>query len=208
MAFDSQDDWSVEGMLLSDLDDHAGSHTELVEERHHRGIGRPGHRDLGEIAGLEVVQRRHGRDVVFLRLRNREAVRARGRAVERHEDPLLDLVRELVLEARRQAVGFVPGVAEHVGEEPLDDAMAPDGGDGSLAARRGEAHAVIGPMIDETPLGQAFHRRGDRARADAQGVGQVAGVGLALLGRGHVRTRRPGVAVDRLQCLALGFRQV
>ena len=47
--------------------------------------------------------------------------------VEGHEQAVLDLLRQLVFEAGREAVGFVPGVAEHVGKEPLDDAVAADG---------------------------------------------------------------------------------
>ena len=67
---------------------------------------------------------------------DREAVRAGVGLVQRHEEPLEHLVGELVLEADGQLVGLVPGVAEHVGEEALDDAVAADGGDRGLLARR------------------------------------------------------------------------
>ena len=57
--------------------------------------------------------------------------------VERDEEPVLDLLRQLVLERGGQAVGLVPGVAEHVGEEALDDAVAADRRDrGAPAGRR------------------------------------------------------------------------
>ena len=46
--------------------------------------------------------------------------------VERDEEPVLDLLGQLVLEVGGEPVGLVPGVAEHVGEEPLDDAVAAD----------------------------------------------------------------------------------
>ena len=65
---------------------------------------------------------------------------------------------------------------------------------------------MVGPVIDQTPLGQAFHRRGDRSGADAERVGQVAGVGFALVVDRAVLALGTRVAVDRLQCLAFGFR--
>ena len=55
--------------------------------------------------------------------------------VERHEQPVLDLLGQLVLEVGGEAVGLVPGVAEHVGEEALDDPVPADRGDGEPAAR-------------------------------------------------------------------------
>ena len=68
--------------------------------------------------------------------RDREAVRAGRGAVQGHEEAVLDLLGQVVLEAPGQPVGLVPGVAEHVGQEALDDAVAADGGHGGLAARR------------------------------------------------------------------------
>ena len=56
--------------------------------------------------------------------------------VERDEQPVLDLLRQLVLEAGGEAVGLVPGVAEHVGEEALDDAVPADRGDRRPGGRR------------------------------------------------------------------------
>ena len=100
------------------------------------GIGGAWHGDHRRVAWLERVERRHLRHLGGLLGRDREAVRARGRAVERHEQPVLDLLGQLVLEVGGEAVGLVPGVAEHVGEEPLDDPVPADGRDGELAARR------------------------------------------------------------------------
>ena len=56
--------------------------------------------------------------------------------VERDEQPVLDLVGQVVLEGGGQAVGLVPGVAEHVGEEALDDAVPADGRDRPGGGRR------------------------------------------------------------------------
>ena len=68
-----------------------------------------------------------------------EAVGARRRAVEGHEQPVLHLLGQVVLERGGQAVGLVPGVAEHVGQEALDDAVAADGGHRRRPARRRSA---------------------------------------------------------------------
>ena len=59
--------------------------------------------------------------------------------MQRDVEALEHLVGQLVLEADGELVGLVPGVAEHVGEEALDDAVAADGGDGGLLPERGEA---------------------------------------------------------------------
>ena len=53
-----------------------------------------------------------------------------------------------------------------------------------------EAHAVVGPVVDQTAVGQPLDRRGDRPRRHPEGLGQVAGVGVGLV---------LGVAIDRLQ---------
>src|SRR3954447_17870039 len=143
LAVDPQHERSVEGMLLPHLDASARSEAERVEEGDDVGIRRPGHGHDGDVARLEVVERRHVREVVGLGLRDREAVRARGRAVEGDEDAGLDLLRQVVLERRGETVGFVPGVAEHVGQEALDDAVPADGADGLTAALRREDHALV-----------------------------------------------------------------
>ena len=46
--------------------------------------------------------------------------------MQRDEEPILDLLGEGVLEAAGVAVGLVPRVAEHVGQEALHDAVAAD----------------------------------------------------------------------------------
>ena len=91
-----------------------------------------------------------------------------SRAVERDEEAVLDLLRQLVLERGGEAVGLVPGVAEHVGQEPLDDPVPADGGDRGSAADLGELDPPVGPVVDEAAVGQAFQGGGHRARAQAQ----------------------------------------
>ena len=70
--------------------------------------------------------------------------------VQRHVEALGDLVGQVVLERHGQLVGLVPGVAEHVGEEALDDAVAPDGGHRGLPAVVGERDALVGAVVDQT----------------------------------------------------------
>ena len=67
------------------------------------GSVEPGHGDHGDVARLEGVQRRHLRDVVDLGRGDREAVRAGDGPVEGDEEPVLDLLGQVVLEARRPA---------------------------------------------------------------------------------------------------------
>ena len=169
---------TVEGVLLLDLDPAAGAEAELVEEGDDLGIGGAGHRDDGDVAGLEGVERGQRGDLAHLGLGDREAVGARRRAVEGDEEPVLDLLGQVVFEAAGEAVGLVPGVAEHVGEEALDDAVAADRGDRDAAADLGELDAAVGLVVDEAPVGEALDRGGDGRRRQPEPVGEVAGVGL------------------------------
>ena len=50
------------------------------------------------------------------------------------------------------------------------------------------------PVVDQAPVGQLLERGRDRARRDAEGLGQNAGVGVGLV---------LGMAIDRLERLAL-----
>ena len=200
MALDEQHERAVERVLLPHLDAHARAQAEGVEEGDHVGVGRAGHGDDGRVARLEAVERGHLGDVGRLGRGDREAVGAGRRAVEGDEQPVLDLLGQLVLEGAGQPVGLVPGVAEHVGEEALDDAVAADGGHRRPAPDEGELDAAVGPVVGQAPVGQALHGGRHRARAHAQGVGQVAGVGLGAV-------CRRDLAVDGLQRFALGLRE-
>ena len=140
------------------------------------GSVEPGHRDDRDVARLERVERRHLREIRGLLGRDREAVRAGRGPVEGDEEPVLDLLGQLVLERGGQAVGLVPGVAEHVGEEALDDAVAADGGDRGAPAGGGELDAAVRPVVDQPAVGEPLDGGGDRARAHAEPLGQRAGV--------------------------------
>ena len=50
----------------------------------------------------------------------------------------------------------------------------------AIAARRpggGELDAAVRLVVDEAPVGEALHGGGDRARREAEPLGQDAGVG-------------------------------
>ena len=85
-----------------------------------------------------------------------------------------------------QPVGLVPGVAEHVGQEALDDAVAADGGHRRPPAGGGEHDAVVGPVVDEAPLGQALDGDGRPCRAPRRG----ARPGRPVWASGRSRVRR------------------
>jgi len=104
---------------------------------------------------------------------------------------------KLVLEPGREPVGLVPGVAEHVGKEALDDAVPADRGDGQAAAADRQLDPVVRLVVDEPAVGQTLDGRGDGAGRQAQPLGEDPGVGPAVLGQ----------AVDRLQRLAVALRQ-
>ena len=181
LAVDPQHQWAVERLLLPHLDAHAGAQAERVEERDDLGIGGSGHRDDRDVAGLERVERRHLGELAGLGLGDREPVRAGLGPVERDEQAVLDLLGQLVLERGREPVGLVPGVTEQVGEEPLDDAVPADGADRGAAADGREHHAAVGRVVDEAPIGEPLHRRGDRSGAQPEPVRERAGVRLPVL---------------------------
>ena len=124
-------------------------------------------------------------------------MRATRRTVERHEQPVFHFLGQLVLELGSEPVGLVPGVAEHVGEEALDDAVPADRRNRQTAAGHRQLDAVVRLVVNEPAVGQALDGRGDGAGRQAQPLGEDPGVGPAVLGQ----------AVDRLQRLAVALRQ-
>ena len=94
-------------------------------------------------------------------------MRAGGRPVEGGVEAVLDLLGQLVLEGRGQPVGLRPAVAEHVGQEALDDAVAADHAHGPPAAGFGELDAVVGGVHGQAAVGQLLDGGGHGARATA-----------------------------------------
>src|SRR5437763_760461 len=87
------------------------------------------------------------------RATRRGAVGTRGRAVGGHEEAVLHLLGELVLEGPGQAVGLVPRVAQHVGEKALDDAVATHRLGRLPPAGTGQLDAAVGTVIEQAPAG-------------------------------------------------------
>jgi len=100
-----------------------------------------------------------------------------------------------VLEAGGEPVGFVPGVAEHVGEEALDDAVPADRGDRGPAPDRRQFDAAVRLVVDEPAIGEALDGRGDRARCQPE----------PLRERARVRTTVARQPVDGFQRFAIRF---
>src|SRR5439155_26844873 len=94
-----------------------------------------------------------------------------------------------------EPVRLVPCVAEHVGEESLDDSVPTDRRDGGLTALGGQLDALVRLVIHELAVGQTLDRRRYGPRRQAEALGEDAGVGVAVLRQ----------AVDRLQGLAIAF---
>ena len=115
--------------------------------------------------------------------RPRQPVRARRGPVERHEDAVLDLLGQVVLERAGETIGLVPRVAEHVGKESLDDAVPPDGRDRGLPARRRQLDPAVGLVVDEPAVGEALHGRGHRAGREPEPLGEDARMGVAIAGK-------------------------
>ena len=194
LPVDGDHERAVEGVLLHHHDLDAGDEPEGAEEGDEIRVGRAREGDLGHLAWLQPVEVWGGGQLGGVDLRDREAMGTGGGPVQRHEEALEHLVGQLVLEPDGELVGLVPGVAEHVGEEPFDDAVAADRRHGGLLAERRERHALIGPVVDEAPIGQPLHRGGDGAGGQAEHVGEGAGVRLGAVA---------GQAVDGLEGLSL-----
>ncbi len=149
----------------------------MSRKRHDLGPGRAGQGDLGHVAGLELVERRISGMSLTSGAGIGKAVGAGRGLLQDDEEPVFDLLGQVVLEARGQAVGLVPCVPEHVGEEALDDAVAADDRHGHLPPDGGELHAPVGDVVDQPAVGQPLDGGGHRARGDAQGLGQIARCG-------------------------------
>ncbi len=117
--------------------------------------------------------------------------------VEGGVEAVLDLLGKLVLERGRQPVGLGPAVAEHVGQETLDDAVAPDHAHGPPAAGVGQLHPVIGGVHGQAPVGQLLDRGGHGAGRHLQGGGQVPGPGPRASDGGWDVRRQIAFSVSR-----------
>ena len=110
-----------------------------------------GHRranfDIGQRSALDA---RPGVD--------RVSVRTRLRVADRRQHALLEHGRHRVLKALGLLMDLIPRNPQHVGEEPLDQSMAPDDRLRVLAARVGERDRLVTRARDvSVPLEPADH---------------------------------------------------
>ena len=103
-----------------------------------------------------------------------------------------------MLERSCQAVGLVPGVTEHVGEEPLDDAVPADGGHRRPVAFRRQLHALVELVVEQASLGKPLDRRRHRPGRYLERLRKRTGVRVVAV---------VGQPVDGLQGLAFGLRE-
>ena len=162
------------------------------------GSVEPGRATTARSPGRGVESRQAGQVGALVR-RDGKAMRTGGRPVQGRIQPVLHLLGQLMLEGGGEPVRLRPAVAEHVGQETLDDAVAADDAHGSPPPHVGELDAVIGSVHGQPPVGQLLDGGGHRPGRDPQGRGQVPRAGSPV----RVGMRRQ--APDGLQRLPLGF---
>ena len=159
----------VERLPLDDLDGGSRRDAALAQEPEHGRVGVGNADERAALTGLEGIEaaalvRRHGQ----LAARDRIAVRVEGRIAELRGDQLLQLLGEDVLQHLRLGVDFVPGHAEALHEEELEQPMVADDLERDAGAVLGEADPAVGLVLDETEGRQLGQHPGDRGGADLQ----------------------------------------
>ena len=111
-------------------------------------------------------------------------MRAGRRPVESNEQPVLDLLGQLVLEGAGQAVGLVPRVAQHVRQKALDDSVAAHGLGRLPPPGPGQLDAAVGTVVEQAPARQALDGGRRRPGRHTQRSGELACMGaLTVLGQ-------------------------
>src|SRR5271165_562804 len=106
---------------------------------------------------------------------NRIAVRIERRIAEPGGDQALELLGENVLEHLGLGVNAIPGHSELLREEQLEQPVVAQYLERDLAAAAGEPYAVVGLMLDESQFSELAQHRRNRARRDAESLGEVVG---------------------------------
>ena len=119
------------------------------------------------------AERRRVRGSRQISRRNRMAVRAGLRIAEQRHQPVFDALRDRVLEHARFGMHFVPRHAEHVGEQPLGQAVPPQDAHADLQAFARQFHLAARDVLDEAVLVELLQHAGDRRRRDAQRRGEA-----------------------------------
>ena len=130
---------------------------------------------------------------------NRVAVRVDRRVAELRGDQLLELLRKRVLEHLGLGVHLVPGHAEALDEEQLDEPVVPDHLERDTPPALGETDAAVALVLDEAQSGQLAQHPRDGGGADLEQRGEVG------RGRGAVAGLE---GVDRLRVVLHRGREI
>src|SRR5579875_2048470 len=164
LAGDAHDQGATERLLVHDLHLGTGHEADFAQEGHQRRAHRAGERDHCPRARVEVVELLEPGDAICAFSRYREAMGAGGRPPERVEQALLYLLGKVVLETRREAVSLLPAVAEHVGQETLDDTVPAHYGGSQPPSSWRQLDTLVGRVLDQPPRQQVLHHGGGRRR--------------------------------------------
>jgi hypothetical protein len=99
-------------------------------------------------------------------------------------------------------VHAVPGHAEDLGQEQLDQPVVTDHLERELLALRRQADALVRSVLDQAVVGHPLQHRRGRGRGDAQALGHRAGTDGPLLA-GLELVDRLGVVLGPLRIAAL-----
>jgi hypothetical protein len=186
------------GLDVAHLDLGAGREALGVEPGQQAAVvlGEP--HDLAGVALHEVGQR-HQLAVLGLLLGGRDgpAVRAAFGEAEPLVQALDHVVGERAADAARVLARLGGRVAEEVGQEALDDPVAPDDVLGARGAR-GRQHELAAAALEQAVAGEALEHLADGRPRDAEQVGDARGDRHRGL-RGAVLADRGDEEVDRLQ---------
>jgi hypothetical protein len=197
---DADEERPVERLPVHDLEPRARDDAALAEEAEHLGLGVGDAHERGRLARFELSERgRVGFGELQLAARDRVAVRIDRRVAELRGDELLELLRERVLEHLGLGVHLVPGHAEALDEEQLDQPVMPDDLERDAPAALGEPDSAVALVRDEAERRQLAQHPRDGGRADLEQRRELG------RGRGAV----PGLErVDRLRVVLHGGREV
>ena len=95
-------------------------------------------------------------------------MRVDRRVAELRRDELLELLRERVLEHLGLGVHLVPGHAEALDEEQLDEPVVADHLERDAPAALGEPHAAVALVLDEPERRELAQHPRDRGGADLE----------------------------------------
>ena len=123
-------------------------------------------------------------------------------------DQLLEILGEHVLEDLRLGVNAIPGHAQRVGEEALEQAVMADHLEREAPPVGGEAHAAVGHVRDQPELVELLEHRRDRAGRDPQALGERVRrhrlVAAGLQREDRLRVVLYGLRSQQLRCGHMG----